>query len=205
MSEEQELDFSNINRNDPCPCGSGKKFKKCHYRKLETLKQVEEQTANIGSFIRAGQLPYQFFKGLRMLVNRRDWGVMYEAFQPDTSIAQTYPAKADFVQVARDSPSSVPLGGEPELRRLRTLDDRAFIMVARDRENRRATKVQYEVLALIDTEQGYRITDIEHQALDKAGLNGDPEFDTFACVKQACEAALAQPPTRPEFERAAID
>ncbi|HEY2064335.1 MAG TPA: preprotein translocase subunit SecA [Gemmatimonadaceae bacterium] len=24
------LDFTNVGRNDPCPCGSGKKFKKCH-------------------------------------------------------------------------------------------------------------------------------------------------------------------------------
>lgn len=24
---------NNIRRNDPCPCGSGKKFKKCHLRK----------------------------------------------------------------------------------------------------------------------------------------------------------------------------
>ncbi|MCC7193964.1 MAG: preprotein translocase subunit SecA [Gemmatimonadaceae bacterium] len=24
------VDFSNVGRNDPCPCGSGKKFKKCH-------------------------------------------------------------------------------------------------------------------------------------------------------------------------------
>jgi preprotein translocase subunit SecA len=24
------LDFSNVGRNDPCPCGSGKKFKQCH-------------------------------------------------------------------------------------------------------------------------------------------------------------------------------
>ncbi len=24
------VDFSKVGRNDPCPCGSGKKFKKCH-------------------------------------------------------------------------------------------------------------------------------------------------------------------------------
>lgn len=24
------LDFTGVGRNDPCPCGSGKKFKKCH-------------------------------------------------------------------------------------------------------------------------------------------------------------------------------
>jgi len=27
-------DWSNVGRNDPCPCGSGKKFKKCHGAKL---------------------------------------------------------------------------------------------------------------------------------------------------------------------------
>ena len=29
---ETELDFSNVGRNDICPCGSGKKFKNCHGR-----------------------------------------------------------------------------------------------------------------------------------------------------------------------------
>ena len=27
------VDFSKVKRNDPCPCGSGKKFKNCHGRK----------------------------------------------------------------------------------------------------------------------------------------------------------------------------
>jgi SEC-C motif-containing protein len=27
------VDFSAAGRNDPCPCGSGKKFKSCHYEK----------------------------------------------------------------------------------------------------------------------------------------------------------------------------
>jgi preprotein translocase subunit SecA len=26
--------FANVNRNDPCPCGSGKKFKYCHGRAM---------------------------------------------------------------------------------------------------------------------------------------------------------------------------
>ena len=29
-SVEGEFDFSNVGRNQPCPCGSGKKFKQCH-------------------------------------------------------------------------------------------------------------------------------------------------------------------------------
>ena len=27
---DSEIDFSKVGRNEPCPCGSGKKFKKCH-------------------------------------------------------------------------------------------------------------------------------------------------------------------------------
>jgi len=30
------VDWSRIGRNDPCPCGSGKKFKACHYSELRT-------------------------------------------------------------------------------------------------------------------------------------------------------------------------
>jgi preprotein translocase subunit SecA len=29
-----EIDWSKVKRNDPCPCGSGKKFKHCHYREI---------------------------------------------------------------------------------------------------------------------------------------------------------------------------
>ena len=32
-AQGEEIDFSNVGRNDLCPCGSGKKFKNCHGRK----------------------------------------------------------------------------------------------------------------------------------------------------------------------------
>ena len=42
--------WSNVGRNDPCPCGSGKKFKDCHYRKI----QQQQQTVAQGTVSRAG-------------------------------------------------------------------------------------------------------------------------------------------------------
>jgi preprotein translocase subunit SecA len=35
-AELQNIDWSRVGRNSPCPCGSGKKFKECHYRSLRT-------------------------------------------------------------------------------------------------------------------------------------------------------------------------
>lgn len=38
------MDFSALGRNDPCPCGSGKKFKRCHMgQEGELLKLLEKQ------------------------------------------------------------------------------------------------------------------------------------------------------------------
>ena len=31
LAAKPRVDFSEANRNDPCPCGSGRKFKSCHY------------------------------------------------------------------------------------------------------------------------------------------------------------------------------
>jgi hypothetical protein len=33
--------LKNIGRNDPCPCGSGKKYKKCHLSEDEAAKHAE--------------------------------------------------------------------------------------------------------------------------------------------------------------------
>ena len=30
----EEIDWKKVSRNEPCPCGSGKKFKECHYKEL---------------------------------------------------------------------------------------------------------------------------------------------------------------------------
>jgi preprotein translocase subunit SecA len=37
--------FDNVGRNDPCPCGSGKKFKHCHYRELQKQRSTVAQDA----------------------------------------------------------------------------------------------------------------------------------------------------------------
>ncbi len=37
--------WSKVGRNDPCPCGSGKKFKDCHYREIQKQQQTVSQDA----------------------------------------------------------------------------------------------------------------------------------------------------------------
>jgi preprotein translocase subunit SecA len=36
-------EWDEVGRNDPCPCGSGKKFKHCHYREMQKQRQTVDQ------------------------------------------------------------------------------------------------------------------------------------------------------------------
>ena len=38
------VDFTTATRNEPCPCGSGKKYKQCHWTEIQR-KQREERHA----------------------------------------------------------------------------------------------------------------------------------------------------------------
>ena len=53
-----------INRNDPCPCGSGNKYKKCCWEKDEKLKQ-EQRAASATAGAALGGIPQQSQKGAR--------------------------------------------------------------------------------------------------------------------------------------------
>lgn len=41
--------MSDIGRNDPCHCGSGKKYKKCHLEKDETSNRKEREKAALNA------------------------------------------------------------------------------------------------------------------------------------------------------------
>ena len=41
MGGKQKTDFSQARRNDLCPCGSGKKFKQCHYEQEMSRRREE--------------------------------------------------------------------------------------------------------------------------------------------------------------------
>lgn len=44
ITEISNFANQNPSRNDPCPCGSGKKFKKCHIDDVEALKRIQKET-----------------------------------------------------------------------------------------------------------------------------------------------------------------
>jgi len=67
--------FRSISRNDPCPCGSGKKFKKCHLRwaeqELLRLSAEEEMDEDSGAIRRAVSIERKSESALRRVLARK--------------------------------------------------------------------------------------------------------------------------------------
>lgn len=197
-----ELDFSNVGRNDPCPCGSGKKFKKCHYKTVQVQKEAQKQQVSLGSFVRPGQYPFQWLKGVQMLVNRRDWAVLHEVFEEGSPAHQTFPDVAAFVEQARSSSDIAPTSGSDyKVRRFHTVDEFAFIMGVRNTEDRRVKDATFEVLALRNTPAGFRITHMERVDVPKTDDMEDPLFESFSCYKEIYEAVKVRKHPRPVVRR----
>ena len=202
----EEIDFSGVGRNDPCPCGSGKKYKKCHYRKHQIQMETDRQTVKLSDFLKPGQIPYMWFKGLKLILNRRNWALLYEAFLEGGPLQTRYGSAEAFVEEARTRPTSVPAGGEFELKRFRLLGEFAFIMGARGEDDRRTSTVEYEVLQLKNTAEGYRIVDLEHRTYEQSELTeskigSDPVFEDFKLVQDAYAEARQAPIERPVVKR----
>jgi len=45
----RRVDYSNVRRNDPCPCGSGNKFKNCCIDKAEKKARADRDAKLFGS------------------------------------------------------------------------------------------------------------------------------------------------------------
>lgn len=197
-----EIDFSKTGRNDPCPCGSGKKYKKCCFKTQQIQKQTQQSTAKLADFIRPQTIPYHWFKGLQMILNRREWALLYQTFFVGGPLMEKYSSVEAFIEEARNHPTRVPAGGDFYLRRIRIADEYAFIMGQRNKDDRRTSDVTFEVLKIVNTEMGYRINDFERRQYTKADFDGsDPSFEDFALVTTTLAELRERPIATSNFER----
>ena len=49
LAGKERVDYSSVGRNDPCPCGSGAKFKNCCIDKVEKQTRAERDASLFGS------------------------------------------------------------------------------------------------------------------------------------------------------------
>lgn len=83
-----------IGRNEPCPCGSGKKFKKCC-----------SESSPVGEHGKA-LTPSQLVEARVAAFSTNDFGFIYDTFHPDSNFCQQFPDRQEYLAYGQSTLTS---------------------------------------------------------------------------------------------------
>ncbi|QDG54317.1 hypothetical protein FIV42_27295 [Persicimonas caeni] len=179
-----------IGRNDPCPCGSGRKYKKCCQRAHRMQREAEKRSAGVEDLIHQGTNAWGMFKLLRQVRENNMFALFYEMTHSEGPFRERFASKTDYIQAADAGEEILVAGSDADLRRIRLDGSDHYLLLTEGLSDPRATSYRYTVIILrpneLDAEgnqrsvdhRGLRVWDIErHERAKDAVEDGDLSLD----------------------------
>lgn len=190
MTELNSEDFENAGRNDPCPCGSGKKFKKCHQRKIRLQKEAEKKSRGVADLVNTHTTPYEIVKLLKQVRENNMAGLLWDFGHDEGPFRESYPNLESFIEACDSGDAWMPAAQDFEFRRIRIDGPDARLLFNRGLKDPKQQVVDIEVVTIrhnsIDASRafrevdapGWRIWNIEKFSRPKSELEDhDLRFD----------------------------
>ena len=160
MGEFNPEDFENIGRNDPCPCGSGKKFKKCHERELRLKKESEKKSRSVQQLVGPQTIPWTVYNLLVQIRESNLLPLFHEFTHSAGPFQERYPRVEDFVAAKDAGTDRLPCANGHDLRWIRHDGPDVHLLLATGLKDPKMTSVHYEVITLrpneVDADRGQR-------------------------------------------------
>lgn len=159
-----------IGRNDPCPCGSGKKFKKCcgGVAGIQIdLKPAELVLARVEAF------------------RNKDFGFIYDSYHRESYFLEQFPDRAAYIQTGRSSLSADYRINNVEIIREKVGDSDGewLVIFLLDTWNGTALERTYELSRFISTEKGWRYHSSQKLAANEVAVAAEEiDFSHFGAV-----------------------
>ncbi len=173
----------NIGRNDPCPCGSGRKYKKCCQRAHRVQREAEKKSAGVDDLITPETNAWGVYKLLRQVHENNMYALFYEMTHPEGPFRGRFASKTDYIQAADAGSETLVAGPDADLRRVRLDGDGQYLLLTEGLQDPRATTYRYHVVILRPNEAdadgnerqvdhpGLRVWDIEHHERAKDAVD----------------------------------
>ena len=166
-----------IGRNDPCPCGSGKKYKKCHQRIHELEREAEQKTRAISSLIGPDTNPWQLYKVLIQLHEDNLVGMYFELLHELGPMRARYADRSALLMAVDRGDEAIPAAPAYKVVRFRVDGPWTYILLVRAHGD----ELRYQILTLARAEHdaqgqprqdtvdgfGLRLWDVEHKVLTR--------------------------------------
>ncbi len=183
-----------IGRNDPCPCGSGKKYKKCHFREQQMQAEAARQTRSVETLILPETIPWEVFKLLGEASQTNLFGFFHDMTHELGPLRQRFPERTAFLIAADGGEFTLPAGAGYELVRLRVDAPDVVLLLVKGAQDQRVSEITYELVTLRPNQSddagedrevahaGWRVWDVQRMSRAKSEVSapdGDLDLDTL--------------------------
>lgn len=180
MTELIQDMFKNVGRNDDCPCGSGKKFKKCHEQTLKLQKEAEKKTRRVEQLIGPKTIPWHVYKLMGQAHSDNLPNLLWEMGHELGPFREKYKTMESYLLATTRGDDRMPASPAFELRWIRVDGPDVFLLLNRGLKDPKTSNVVYEIVHLRPNEfgtdrtlrtvtyNGFRIWDIRRSEVSKA-------------------------------------
>ncbi len=174
-----------IGRNDPCPCGSGQKYKRCCFRAHQVQREAAKQKTSAAQLISPSTNPWKFFKLLQD-VNENNMHALYHDMAHELGpFRARYADVTQFLQDVDAGKAHITAGSEFVLEHIRIDRPDIYMLLARGLDDPKVDSVIFDVVTLrpneIDVDHnprkvdhlGFRIWDVVRHTIAKSQLDRD--------------------------------
>jgi hypothetical protein len=157
-----------VGRNDPCPCGSGKKYKRCCANKDDVARRAAQEHPDVDEVLGPDASIYDLWLRWRAARKISDFNLLYDMIRADSALAERLGDRAAFIADCDQGTALVP-SGEATFRHLRIVDGaRAKLLQTVGDDDAANPRIRCECLDLEKTERGWRLTDFAVVEVAKA-------------------------------------
>ncbi len=140
--------FKDIGRNDPCPCGSGQKFKKCHEKSLKIQKVAEKKTRSAEQLIGSKTHAWNVYKLLQMVQEDNHTALFWELGHELGAFRTKFPTVESYLEATEYGTERLPASKDYDLRRMRVDGPDVLLLMSRGHNDPKTTNVQLDVVRL---------------------------------------------------------
>ena len=158
-----------IGRNDPCPCGSGKKYKKCCFKKDQVESRLSAESPDIEEVIGPDASIYTVWLKWREARARSDFNFLYDTILSGSSLAESVGDREAFVAACSDGTAAIPSGDVARFRHVTLYEgERARLLQTVGDSDSAAQNLRCECLELVRSDRGWRLTGFDIRDVVKA-------------------------------------
>ncbi len=135
-----------LGRNDPCPCGSNRKYKKCCQRVHRMQREAEKRSAGVSDLIDETTNAWGLYKLLCQVRDDNMYALFYEMAHDEGPFRERFASKTDFIQAADSGEELLVAGPKADLRRIRLDGVDNYLLLTEGLDDPSASSFRYTVV-----------------------------------------------------------